>query len=123
MHDTFILTENHLKLLGHLNLIWDDAYKGAVGADTKRPYGSTWVFEDIAEILDPEGFAALPDGDEDALGVYEQANEEQFLRIHEETFKALDIVLRTGQFTPGTYRRTNPWTHDWKHIGTEGATA
>lgn len=121
MDDTFILTEDHLKLLGRLNLHWEDAYKGAVGSDIKRPYGSSWVFHDIAEILDPEGFAAIPDGDEAAIGAYEQANEEKFLRIHEETFKALDIVLRTGQFTPGRYRRTDPWAHDWKRIGTEGA--
>lgn len=121
MDDTFILTEDHLKLLGHLNLRWEDAYKGAVGADVKMPYGSSWVFHDIAAILDPEGFNAIPDGDDEAVGAYEQANEERFLRVHEETFKALDVVLRTGQFQPGRYRRTDPWAHDWKRIGTEGA--
>ena len=121
MHDIFILTEDHLKLLGHLNLRWEDAYKGAVGADIKMPYGSSWVFHDIAAILDPEGFNAIPDGDDKAIGAYEQANEERFLRTHEETFKALDVVLRTGQFQPGRYRRTDPWAHDWKRIDTEGA--
>lgn len=119
MPDTFIVTADHLKLLSHLNLRWDDAYQGAVGADAKMPYGSSWVFHDIAAILDPEGWNALPEDDDAALGAYEQANEEQFLRIHQETFKALDIVLRTGQFTPGTYRRTDPWGHDWKRIDTE----
>jgi hypothetical protein len=121
MPDIFIVTEDHLKLLGRLNLRWDDAYKGAVGADTKMPYGSSWVFHDIAEIIDPEGFAAVPDGNEEAISAYEQANEERFLRIHEETFTALDIVLRTGQFTPGRYRRTDPWAHNWERIGSEGA--
>lgn len=113
MNDTFTVTEQHLKLLQRLNLRWEDHYKGAPGADPQRPYGTKWVLEDIAEILDPAGWEAIPDRDEAALGAYEQAHEEEFLRIHKETFEAMDIVLRTGQFKAGTYRRSDPWAHDW----------
>lgn len=35
----FTLTEDHLKLLSHVNIEWDDTcYDGAAGMDLKRPY-------------------------------------------------------------------------------------
>lgn len=122
MPDTFTVTEQHLKLLRRMNVGWDDSGKGAPGVDAHRPYNSKWVFHDVADILDPEGMAAIAEADEEAIGAYEQAHEEEFLRVHRETEYALDIALATGSFTPGTYRRTAPWAHDWVLV-TEGADA
>lgn len=118
MDDTFIVTELHLRLLRRFNLEWDDTGQGAPAVDTQRPYGTKWVLHDLAELLDPEGFAAVPEGDDAALGAYEQEHAETLMRVHQETFKALGIVLATGQFTAGTYRRSDPWARDWKRIDT-----
>lgn len=117
MHDQFTVTEQHLSLLRHANVVWNDSFgPGAPSVDAKRPYGSHWCFHDIAQILDPEGFAAVPDGDNAAIGAYEQANEEKFMELHRETQTVLDIVLRTGAFQTGTYERSDPWAHDWKRL-------
>lgn len=123
MDDTFTVTELHLRLLRRFNLEWDDTEQGAPAVDPRRPYGTKWVLHDLAELLDPEGFAAVPEGDDAALGAYEQEHAEALMRAHRETFKALDIVLATGQFTAGTYRRSDPWARDWKLIDSEETAA
>ena len=119
MPDLFTVTEQHLKLLRHANLRWEDSYQGAPGIDAKMPYGSKWVFHDIAEILDPDGFGAVPEGDDAALGAYEQEHEDEFLQIHFETIQALGIALRTGEFKTGVYRRSDVWASDWTYVGPE----
>ena len=38
----------------------------------------------------------------------------RFTRLHVETMVALQIVLRTGEFRPGRYRRATWWGMDWQ---------
>jgi hypothetical protein len=70
------------------------------------------VARDIAEILD------VPDEDwgyEDGHKAYVTPEAEARLtRLHVETMVALQIVLATGEFRPGPYRRTTPLGIDWQ---------
>lgn len=36
---------------------WNDSDNGAPAIDARRPYGSKWVFHDVADIVDPDGLA------------------------------------------------------------------
>src|SRR3989304_4564435 len=49
--DGFTVTEEHIKLLKHMNVWWDGTEHGAPGISPKRPYGNSDVYEDIADIL------------------------------------------------------------------------
>lgn len=103
--NTFILTEDHLKLLKKANIDWRDSEAGAPGIDSKRPYGNGYVAGDVAEILgwrvnEDEGLT--DDQESDAL------------EIHRETEQALQIVLRCYPATPGAYVRNN---QTWKPQG------
>jgi hypothetical protein len=40
--------------------------------------------------------------------------EERFTRLHVETMVALQIVLATGEFRPGRYRRSKAPSIDWQ---------
>jgi hypothetical protein len=73
----FTVTEDQLKLLRHAYVTsWDpgEGYYGAVGINSKRPYGKS---------------------------------------VHVEAMVALQIVLATGEFRPGRYRRTATSSIDW----------
>lgn len=95
MKRLFELKEEHIKLLRNMYVDWDDCEFGAPTIDCKRPYGNSYVYNDIAKIL----------------GITEVDNEEQFSKeqlemmdkIHKETETALQIVLSTGEFKPGEY--------------------
>jgi hypothetical protein len=108
----FTVTEDHLKLLRRARVDWNDGEGyGAPGINPKKPYGSSYAEGDIAEILD------APDGDwlwedEQKADVTPEA-EERFTRLHIETVVALQIVLSTGEFRPGHYRRRG-WPTDWQ---------
>ena len=104
----FTLREQHLKLLSRMNVGWDDAEFGAPSIDPKRPYGNSSVIEDMAEILGlggktcPHCGQALEEHDEERLG-----------NLHKETETALQIVLSTQSFKPGTYV-ADKYSCDWK---------
>jgi hypothetical protein len=108
-HLTFVLTDDHIKLLQRAYVRWDDCEYGAPGIDCKRPYGNSSVEFDIAEIL---GWDLPLDQFESAYLTKEQADRAE--EIHRETLTALQIVLRTGAMTPGTYRRSKAWKTDWE---------
>lgn len=112
---TFTLTEQHIKLLQHSNVdeylsTWET---GAAMIDPKRPYGNSNVAGDVITILElpfPEGFD--PEEDEIPSMLRKQA-----MKIHEETPTALQIVLCTGSFTPGEYRKTDPYgSRSWERV-------
>jgi len=42
-HKTFVLTENHIKLLRKAYVTWEDGDFGAPSIDTRRPYGNSSV--------------------------------------------------------------------------------
>jgi hypothetical protein len=110
----FTVTEDHLKLLRHAWVdSWDEGEGyGAPGINPKKPYGNSYVERDIAEILD------APDDDwewEDGEKAYVTPEaEERFTRMHVETMVALQIVLATGEFRPGRYRREAAWDINWQ---------
>lgn len=122
---SFTLTEDHLALLKHAYVQWDDAESGAPAIDPKRPYGNSDVETDIAEILtgssplleedarwDREGdlvSVSLPDG--------RVLTGSDLKKLHRETADALQIVLCTGGFVPGTYRKTVPYSgRSWELV-------
>ena len=47
----FILTYQHLNLMGNMHVGWQSCETGAPEIDPKRPYGNSDVAEDIANIL------------------------------------------------------------------------
>ncbi len=102
----FTVTEDHLKLLRHAHVSWDEAEYGAPSIDSKRPYGWSNVLGSMAQILE------WPDRDwideQPPPGV-----EDRCARLHAETAIALQIVLATGEFRPGHYARSGLWTIDW----------
>jgi len=109
----FTVTEDHLKLLRHAWVDWDEGEGyGAPGINPKKPYGESYVERSIAQILD------APDEDwefEDGQKAYVTPEaEERFTRLHVETMVALQIVLATGEFRPGRYRREAAWTIEWQ---------
>lgn len=107
MKTTFKLTQNHIKLLQRMYVGWQNCETGAPEIDPKRPYGNSWVAGDVYEIIHgkcPQG--GLEDDEED-----------EYLKLHEETADALQIVLVTKSFTPGKYVRDNPYNHrDWRLV-------
>jgi hypothetical protein len=100
----FTVTDEHLRLLRHAHVFWDEAEFGAPSINPKRPYGNSNVYGDIAEILDvPETEWA----DEDLNPSLDA--EWRFLRLHVETAIALQIALATGEFRAGRYVRDDEW--------------
>lgn len=101
----FTLTEEHLKLLQRMYVGWNDsAYDGAPGVGLKRPYGNSDVEGDVIEILGWDD-SVYANGDDRPEELVERA-----LALHRETEIALQIVLTTRSFQPGTYVR--PETYD-----------
>jgi hypothetical protein len=100
----FTVTEEHLKLLRHIHLYWDygEGY-GAPAVNPKRPYGSSDVERDIAEILEaPDSDWELVDGE--VLYPTPEA-QERFTRLHVETMLVLHVTLAAGELRPGRYIR------------------
>jgi hypothetical protein len=94
----FELTENHIKLLNRMYVYWDDdSYDGSPRIDSKRPYGNSDVVNDVYEIIHGKEWD-YDEQDEMPEEIYEQ-----MLELHRETATALQIVLCTKSFEPGTY--------------------
>ena len=96
--ETFVLTSDHVNLLRRANVTWDVCEFGAPIIDPKRPYGTSDVHSDMAEIL-----ALLSEQHDD--GSFSPATTRCLDELHRELEIALQIVLTTGSFTPGTYVR------------------
>lgn len=105
----FTVTDEHLRLLRHAYISWDESEFGAPGINAKRPYGNSNVFADIAEILGVPDSEWMDAGEEPTLDA-----EWRFLRLHVETAIALQIGLATGEFRTGQYVRGNEWDDNWK---------
>lgn len=106
----FILTEQHLALLRHAYVRWEDCEYGAPAIDCKRPYGNSSVVADIAEIL---GVPLDPDADDYGLTV---ETRERLERLHRETGIALEILLTANRAPVGRYVMR---THGWE-LGDQG---
>jgi hypothetical protein len=106
----FEMTGQHIALLRRACVGWEDCESGAPAIDCKRPYGNSSVWQDVAEIL---GVAKLETDDDEH--VYPKGTRDHCERLHRETETALQIILATGSFEPGTYRR-NEYQRDWKKV-------
>jgi len=127
---TFPLTEELIALLRRGNVDFnDDAYEGAAGLDLKRPYGNSDVLTDVAEIVygdrlisqDDENFFLIqPLSDRDPgteAQLVSRVSDTVLRQLHRATGTALAIVLSTGSFQPGVYRRTRSYSDAWEYVG------
>jgi hypothetical protein len=48
LEKTFQVRKKHIALIKGMNLTWNDTCFGAATIDSKRPYGSTLVYESMA---------------------------------------------------------------------------
>lgn len=101
----FTITEEHLKLLRHMCVQWEDAEFGAPCIDPKRPYGNSSVLEDIREIL------GEPYEDRDRRS---ETQNSRYAQLHAETEVALQICLQMGEFKTGSFAREHMYSHEWK---------
>lgn len=112
----FTLTEEHLTLLKSMYVGWQDCETGAPEIDPKRPYGNSDVARDIWEMLDWFDIDILPEEDQDYF--YESDDYDvlhtKAMKLHEETGKALQIILQTQSFKTGVYENFNEYGNDWK---------
>lgn len=113
MNIKFELTENHIKLVLHFYIEENnEAYYGAPQVDIKRPYGNSDVYNDVARIIGIEPITTI---DEDKVLTKEQG--EIVKKIHKEMSTALQIILCTRSFIPGTYEQTSEYnTLSWKLV-------
>lgn len=103
----FRLTENHIKLLNHMCVYFEDeAYSGAPAVDIKRPYGNRSVAHDIFRIINGKEWG----DDKMPVGV-----REELIDFHRETATALQVVLDTMSFQPGVYEKL-PYGIRWRII-------
>lgn len=109
---TFVVTEDHLKLLRASYVSWCDTEYGAACLDPKRPYGNSDVEDDIPRVL--EEFPADA-GDETSEPRYTDAQRQRFVQLHKDLEVVLQIVLRTARFEPGTYR-CEGYGIDWRKV-------
>jgi len=99
---TFILKKDHIKLLRRAHIGWQNCEIGAPEIDPKRPYGNSDVAGDVCEIL----------------GIMDtELDRDTAMAIHCETAQALQIILITGRFTPGTHEKQDEYDcRSWKLI-------
>lgn len=88
------VTEEHLKLLRRAYFRYEHQVEfGAPGMDQKRPYGNSYVYGDIAEILGIEG---TDEG-------FTNDQYDYMLTLHRELATVLNIMVRNGGVEPGVY--------------------
>lgn len=107
--ERFTVTADHLRLLRHMYVQWQDDETGAPEIDPKRPYGNSDVPTDVADVL---GWTVLMDPDDWAM---DPGQSERALVLHRETATALQIVLCTGQFVTGTFIKNSKYdSRSWQ---------
>lgn len=106
MADTFVLREEHIKILHGASWYWEDSMSGGLAVNPKRPFGNSGdssVAADIAELLGIER-KKCPHCDE-ALDDDGESFQERMLALYRETETALAVILGARSFQPGTYKR------------------
>lgn len=95
----FTITSDHIKLLKNAHIGWDDCEFGAPAIDCKRPYGNSYVFGDIADILgierEPDEYGDLEFSDE---------QESYMLKVHSELQTVLQILTQTCDIHHGVWK-------------------
>jgi len=102
----FEVTEKHIKLLSKAYVDWNDCEFGAPTIDPKRPYGDSYVWPNLAEILE------LRPG---YNGDWSDEDYHSMKKIHQETQTVLQIFLKTGKMEIGTYE-ADEYDTNWKKI-------
>ena len=97
---TFEVLPEHIQLLRNMYVRWDDCEFGAPAIDSKRPYGNSYVFGDIGEILGIE-----PEENEYGDKEFTDEQEAYMLELHTDTETVLQIMIDTGEMKPGVYVR------------------
>lgn len=129
--DVFELKEEHLKLLRNMYVDWDDCEFGAPRINPKRPYGNSGVLQDMLELF---GLEEIKEGgqvfkfkffgkeyllkgeDKHNIDLTDEKELAALLvKLHEETERALQIVLHTGQFKTGKYQK-EPYGIEWELV-------
>lgn len=96
----FTLTTQHLALLQRMNVGWCGDEFGAPEIDPKRPYGNGDVLRDMLTILHPDTHPGVLEEDDSG---YQPDTVAALERLHQETERALQIILVTQSFEPGEY--------------------
>lgn len=96
MSKEFILKKEHLKLLKNAYVSWEGCEYGSPTIDCKRPYGNSWVENDIRKILKNK-----------------KLTDEECRKLHDETEIALQIALinisrkvKTGKYMIHDYGKS-----------------
>lgn len=104
----FEVHDDHLKLLKRMYVSWDSCEFGAPGVDSKRPYGNSDVYDDIAAILDQDHL-------KDEGGDYSEDLRRNFLKRHLEMKNFMQILFNFGEIPSGKYKRKASY-YDWEKV-------
>lgn len=100
------ITENHLKLLKHLQWGMNDNVIVGVkddGDGIAPPFGENNIYEAIDLILNgvPNNFDPL---NEEEFPQYTQEQKDAWDKLYSELPRVLDVILFTGKFETGIYK-------------------
>lgn len=105
----FELKDNHIKLLKHLRWSMVSDQLVSRGDDTEEygdsPFGGDDLLEDMCIILNGKPDNFNPIDDETLVSTLSDEEKSSILALHSELPTALDIILYTGSFEPGHYKR------------------
>jgi hypothetical protein len=104
----FNLTDIHIKLMKRMNVRYDDQCEfGAPIICPKRPYGNSYVYDDIGEII-----GLYPtEGDPDDLE-FSLEQKVLMMKIHKQMAVALQVALTSQSFDVGLYE-AQEYIEDW----------
>jgi hypothetical protein len=131
MKTIFEVKKEHLTLLKHMFVGWQDSEFGAPEIDPKRPFGNSDVIQDMIEIF---GLKEIKKGifklnflgkeyllkGEDKYNIDMEDDEELekvLNKLYRETETVLQIVLNTGQFKEGKYQLESEYGINWTYLG------
>lgn len=120
----FEVKKEHLTLLKHMCVGWQDCEFGAPEIDPKRPFGNSGVISDMIEIfgakeIKPGIFKLTLLGKEYIFrDDFEDEEVENILKkLYLETETVLQIALHTGMFKEGKYKLKDKYSNNWEYIG------
>ena len=110
----FEITEQHLKLLQRQTVRFEECGEiGASEVNHKRPYGNSFIEDDMAKILGITG----EDVDCEYQNTLSDRQIDYLHRLHIETTIALQICLQHLNFEPGKFvREPKRITGKWKKL-------
>lgn len=103
----FTLTANHVALLRRAYVSWCPIEYGAPTIEPKRPFGSSGSANIERDICATLGWEMA--GDDGDGPCYSSKQREAARTTYQELETALQVVLCTGSFTPGTYRESRQY--------------